>query len=377
MGGVIMYNRTVSLVLLFAVAICFSFPTETTSETQAKKHRKEQIRPIKLGTSGGNNKDANGFFCCSGTLGALVEDISGSPIKQYVLSNNHVLGLGNKGKAGDDVDQPGLIDHNCFPSSAGPVADLSRKVNFKFGLAKKNFVDAAIAQVRPGAVDPAGAILDIGLPGQPIEPALGDKVQKVGRTTGKRAGKIVVLATTLIVPIPTECGGSASKTARFEDQMIIQPAKASKPFSQSGDSGSLVVQKKTGCPAAIGLLAFGDNNGFGGANRIQTVLSKLKVKIVGCDPSAAASQKSIRPFSMQDSRILQAVSIKDRYVDQLIKTPGVSAVGVGHAIEGSEQLAVIVFVTKGSVAATNRGSFPMQLETFPVRIIETSGFRLM
>ena len=372
-----MYNGSVRFILLLTLVLCVGLATETTSDTQAKKHRKEQIRPIKLGTSGGNNKDSNGFFCCSGTLGALVEDSSGATIKQYVLSNNHVLGLGNSGKAGDDVDQPGLIDHQCTPSNSGPVADLSRKVKFKFGLVKKNLVDAAIAQVRPGAVDPTGAIIDIGRPGQPIEAALGDKVTKVGRTTGKRNGEIIVLATTLLVPIPNECGGTTSKIARFEDQFLIEPLKRAKPFVQGGDSGSLIVEKKAGCPASVGLLAFGDDNGIGGANRIQTVLEKLKVKIVGCDATGAAVQKSIRQLSMQDPRILQAVAVKDRYVERLIRTPGVSAVGVGRAGNGSDELAVIVFVKKGSVAATQRGLIPLQLETFPVRIRETSGFRLM
>lgn len=375
-----MHKRVFHFVLALALLISFSLATDTssdTNDTQAKKHRKEQTRPIKLGTSGGNNKDTNGFFCCSGTLGALVEDIGGTTIRQYILSNNHVLGLSNKGKAGDDVDQPGLIDHNCIPSNGGPVADLSRKVKFKFGTSRKNLVDAAIAQVRPGAVDPSGAILDIGIPGQPVEPALGDKVQKTGRTTGKRAGEVIALGVTFLVPIPEACGSGSSKLARFDDQIVIEPVKRAKPFVQGGDSGSLVVAKTASCPAAVGLVAFGDDQGVGGANRIQNVLSKLKVKIVGCPAAASASRNVIRPLSMQDPRMMEAKAVKERYLDRLLRTPGVSAVGIGRADQNSEQLALIVYVVKGSIAASKGGLVPSYVGNLPVRIKETSGFRLM
>ncbi len=64
-------------------------------------------RPIPLGTSGGNIKDSTRLFCCSGTLGSLVQD--GNAVL-YVLSNNHVLARSNSGRAGDAIIQPGLID---------------------------------------------------------------------------------------------------------------------------------------------------------------------------------------------------------------------------------------------------------------------------
>ena len=52
------------------------------------------IRPIMLGTSGGNingfikNKKGQVIGCVTGTLGSMVEDSSNN---QYILSNNHVL----------------------------------------------------------------------------------------------------------------------------------------------------------------------------------------------------------------------------------------------------------------------------------------------
>ena len=86
-----------------------------------------------LGSSGGNNNDfdARGntiVDCCSGTLGALIQDENG---KQYLLSNNHVLARSDHASVGDAIVQPGLIDNNCTPNGEGgaiqSVAALTEK----------------------------------------------------------------------------------------------------------------------------------------------------------------------------------------------------------------------------------------------------------
>ena len=59
-------------------------------------HQVYQVRPIELGTSGGNIYDRSILYCCSGTLEALVQDASGV---QYILSNNHVLARTNQAEA--------------------------------------------------------------------------------------------------------------------------------------------------------------------------------------------------------------------------------------------------------------------------------------
>jgi hypothetical protein len=61
------------------------------------EHQIPQSRPIKLGTSGGNINDRSMLYCCSGTLGSLVED----GVSQYILSNNHVLARTNLGIIGE------------------------------------------------------------------------------------------------------------------------------------------------------------------------------------------------------------------------------------------------------------------------------------
>ena len=77
--------------------------------------------PIPLGSSGGNNGDYDTHGnqivdCCSGTLGALIQDSSN---RQYLLSNNHVLARSDHAGVGDAIIQPGLIDNNCTPNGDG------------------------------------------------------------------------------------------------------------------------------------------------------------------------------------------------------------------------------------------------------------------
>ena len=139
-----------------------------------RKFRKDQEWPIKLGTSGGNIHDSTAGFCCAGTLGALVEKNG----NHFILSNNHVLARSNLAKRGEAIIQPGLVD--LRPACAVPdgdedtVALLSRRKKIRFGGSKNNSVDAAIARVVPGAVNPDGRVMKIGVPGEsPVEAEVG------------------------------------------------------------------------------------------------------------------------------------------------------------------------------------------------------------
>jgi hypothetical protein len=165
-------------------------------------HRIDQPFPISLGTSGGNINDRSKAFCYGGTLGALVEDGHGV---QYILSNNHVLARTNLAAPGEDIIQPGLIDQSptCAQDTTDVVADLSsfQPIIFKGKkIATTNTVDAAIAEIRLGAVDPKGSILDIGvISNATLAPALGLAVKKSGRTTGLTRGSISALDVTVDV----------------------------------------------------------------------------------------------------------------------------------------------------------------------------------
>src|SRR5262249_2910723 len=160
-------------------------------------HQVDQPFPIQLGTSGGNINDSSKGFCYGGTLGALVEDMSGN---QYILSNNHVLARTNLAKIGEDIIQPGLIDQSptCFKDTNDIVCRLLLVIQILFktkGPMPSNIVDAAIARVRVGStdfiVDPTGFIIDIGIPSrETVDPDLGMAVKKRGRATGQTNGNI-------------------------------------------------------------------------------------------------------------------------------------------------------------------------------------------
>jgi len=128
-------------------------PSKTASATVTAiplENQEQQTFPIALGTSGVN---ANSQDCCSGTLGSLLVDQKG---KQYILSNNHVMGRVGHAMAGEAIVQPGFVDTFCDFSTPKTVANFTAAPPINSG------VDAAIAQVLPGAVDPAGNIMGLG-----------------------------------------------------------------------------------------------------------------------------------------------------------------------------------------------------------------------
>ncbi len=243
-------------------------------------HQALQVRPIQLGTSGGNIQDISSLYCCSGTLGALVEDVSGA---HYILSNNHVLARFNQGIAGELVNQPGMIDQNCLTN--GAVGSLASFINIKVSKGKViqyNIVDAAIAAVNPGQVAVDGAILDIGpLSGGTVGAFVGQAVQKSGRTTGHTMGTVLNIDVTTSVGYSLTCGGASNQVAYFKNQIRIGNAS----FSDGGDSGSLIVESGatdpvTGLPRSVGLLFAGDSSSTV-ANPIGAVLGALGVTLVG------------------------------------------------------------------------------------------------
>ena len=117
-----------------------------------------QVRPIQLGTSGGNALDIANGFCCSGTLGALASRHG----TFYILSNTHIFagdsvsgGNGTVSTVGDPVNQPGLVDVNCSSRPADYVAQVSN-----WAVLGSGNIDAAVAEIDSGDVDTSGAILE-------------------------------------------------------------------------------------------------------------------------------------------------------------------------------------------------------------------------
>lgn len=136
-----------------------------------------QTGAIALGSSGGNDNDYDTYQdksgesfvadCCGGTLGALVED---GQHNHYILSNNHVLAESDQGRSGDTIDEPGMIDDGCIPlSHAGSTLRPVGTLKYLVPLATRGTdVDAALAAVAPGTVDPNGSILQFAAPVRPM-----------------------------------------------------------------------------------------------------------------------------------------------------------------------------------------------------------------
>ena len=256
-------------------------------------------RPIPLGVSGGNILDSSARYCCGGTLGSLVED---NQATQYILSPNHILARSNRGMPGDLIVQPGLIDTDCQKDPSDAVATLSTYIPISFTANrifppknKVNQVDAAIAEVEAGKVDPSGSILNIGqVSAETVAPTLGMPVQKNGRTSGLTSGTITAVDVTAAVQYPTTCGSQTYRIGWFTGQIMVGPSG----FSSAGDSGSLVVEDCLTSPRAVGLLFAGTNSSTL-LNPIGTVLSQLNVSMIGAQGYCTSSEASSAPAAAQ------------------------------------------------------------------------------
>ena len=217
-----------------------------------------RYRPAPPGCSIGY-RAPNDAYRMAGTFGAVVKDAAG----QYILSNNHVLADENRLPPGAPIFQPGLLDNGNVNHDR--IGELSRFIPLTG--TTTNQVDAAIAQVRPS--DVVKAVLLIGAPTGTTPAAIDMIVHKFGRTTSYTAGRVTSVATDVNVTYDTG-------TFTFEDQIIIVGLDA-QPFSASGDSGSLILERANN--RAVGLL-FAGSSSHTIANHIDEVLSLLGVALV-------------------------------------------------------------------------------------------------
>jgi hypothetical protein len=363
---------------IFVGAIVFSLLPIGAWADSGPFHRIDQQFPIQLGTSGGNINDSSKGFCYGGTLGALVEDVSGH---QYILSNNHVLARTNAAASGEDIIQPGLIDQSpaCFKDNTDVVADLTTFIPILFktkGTIPSNAVDAAIAQVRAGYVDPTGFIIDIGtLSSDTMAPRLGMAVKKSGRTTGLTNGNITAVNATIDVSY------GSGKTARFVNQIVVGTGD----FIAAGDSGSLMVEDVATNPSAVGLL-FAGSSTTAIANPIDGVLDSFGVSMVA-GPSASLMGKILawakRLLSVSESQAANAQlppqasqaavdavrRVKERHEGRLLAIPGVIGAGVGVSEKAIGQAAIEVYVIQATESL--KQALPKSLDGVDVKIVET------
>jgi len=362
-------TRTHRGFVIFGLAPCLLLVTGVARGDSGPAHRVEQKRPIKLGTSGSNIEDRNSSYCCSGTLGSLVKNALGA---QLILTNNHVGALVNKGVVGQGLIQPGLIDQSpvCYQDTKDVVANLSAWVPIIFG-GTPNQVDAAVAQVVAGKVDPSGAILDIGtISATPRAPAVGLKVKKSGRTSGLTTGKIYGINATVTVQYQEGCGIGAIVTAKFTDQIIITPGS----FLKGGDSGSLVVENVSVNPKPVAL-AFAGSSSFAVGNRIQNVLTALGVNFVGAGANALNAPRGLPTLSIQDARLEAVSRTRARYDDFLSKLPEAVGSGVGVSETNPDEAVIQLYVREASDRV--RLAAPAALEGIRVEVVPTGEFRAL
>jgi len=197
----------------------------------------------------------------AGTFGALVRDEKG---QLYVLSNCHVLADEGRLARNAPIYQCGLLD---LPEDqqARQIAKLSRFVDYKAPLLK---VDCAVAALlSPSIATPD--ILYIGKPAGTAVAADDMVVHKYGRSSAYQAGRVTSVNANITVPYDTGY-------FTFYDQIVVE-STTSNPFSEPGDSGSLVLERAS--HKAVGLL-FAGSPTHTYVNHISDVLSALNVTLV-------------------------------------------------------------------------------------------------
>lgn len=220
-------------------------------------------RPIRPGCSIGH------FKITAGTLGCLVLDAEGL---LHILSNNHVLANENRAKAGDSIIQAGAVDGGLDPRDR--VGSLARFVRLR--RETPNLVDCAIASIAKeiktdATIKGVGAVKGV----FPDQVQTGLAVRKLGRTTGLTRGHVTAFELDNVV-VNYDIGN-----LRFDNQIEIEGTRGN-PFSDGGDSGSLIVTDEI---EAVALLFAGaehggpDGLGLTYGNPADTVLKRLHVTL--------------------------------------------------------------------------------------------------
>jgi hypothetical protein len=229
-----------------------------TPERPDSPNPRRRYRPAQPGSSIGF-ADPKQEFVMAGTFGARAVARG----KWFILSNNHVLADENRLPVGSSIFQPGLLDKGN--TARDKIGELARFVPLK--AEGFNKVDCALALAVPKTVI-SNSILQIGIPSGVADPKVDMIVQKFGRTTGYTAGRVTSVDTDVKVSYDTG-------QFLFRRQIIVVGISG-RPFSDSGDSGSLILERSSG--RAIGLL-FGGSKTHTIANHIRQVLGALKVTL--------------------------------------------------------------------------------------------------
>ncbi len=226
---------------------------EEIGEIRALVYKARYPRPVPCGVSCGH------IAITAGTLGCLVVLNNN---RLCILSNNHVLANENNAHVGDTIIQPGRYDGGHAPQDR--IGVLERFVPIQFP--GPNVVDAAAAWTAFSLVKPQHVTYRLNP--SPMAPGLNISVMKNGRTTQATQGVITGIAVNNV-----RVGYGGGRIAVFNNQIVIRGI-GSAPFSQGGDSGSLIVATASRRP--VGLL-FAGSTTHTIANPIGAVQSQMGI----------------------------------------------------------------------------------------------------
>jgi hypothetical protein len=231
----------------------------------------------------------NGKFACggsihpakvigAGTLGCLVKDAAG---ELYGLTNNHVGGMCNYAQLGEKIIAPGHPDistngidpftigyhFRALPMVQGRPDNVDIALNRDASLIKIADPDR-VSSMQGGMYDTPSAVLS-------LCPNL--TVEKVGRTTGHTRG--VVRAQIIGAHgCSYSVQGFGSHISFFDPVFVVHGLNG--PFSQPGDSGSLVTAELNGDRYAVGIVFAGDPQGQSFILPLDVALANLGVELV-------------------------------------------------------------------------------------------------
>ncbi|MEM9366488.1 MAG: hypothetical protein AAGD07_10875 [Planctomycetota bacterium] len=184
-----------------------------------------------------------------GTIGGLVQ----RGRKLFALSNNHVLADTNRLPRGaTQIVQPAGSNRSDIFAT---LSDFERIRFPMMGSDPRNRIDAAIAEVTNSSLVATGQMLQISnYRAQLATPMPNTDVTKSGQTTGVTTGTIIA---TRVNGVRVDYGTPGRPLiATFDNCMEIRGKSGA--FSMPGDSGSLILDKRTG--RAVGLLFAGAGN---------------------------------------------------------------------------------------------------------------------
>ena len=208
------------------------------------------------------------YTCSAGTIGFFARRNAGGAVG--LVSNNHVIAAQDCGEENDEILHPAPADHGSSPNDvvAYLAGDYPRLQD------RNQTVDCAFARLAHGTY---GDAMSLGATERLQNTiAIAEKylqVEKIGRTTGRTAGRITAIDIDFF-DVQYSFG-----YVSFFDQIEIEAVSVT-PFCRPGDSGSLVFTRDR---EPLGLLFLATraggafNCGRGYANPIANVLRSLDV----------------------------------------------------------------------------------------------------